>query len=414
MAKEKFTIRWLERLPAATEKKENLFWDTEVAGLGVRVNQTGDKFMICNVKVRGGKRHRIALGKYGATTLEQAREAVRKYNAAAREGVDLYEIELRDAHKAATRITLNELADIWLEQHVRPKRAPRTADDYKNVMRRYIRNRFGKRYADEVRRSEVADMHRKMVKTPKAANDAVVIGKACFNWALKHDMLPNGVANPFAGVELYRVEARERFLSLDEIERIGKATTELEKEGPLSAWSAAAIRLLMLTGARKGEILSLQWSMIDFERQAMFLPKSKTGRKTIHLNPPALAVLQSLPRVGGNPHVIVGQRGGRGIASLRQPWELIRKRANIENCRMHDLRHTYASFAAGAGYSLPVIGKILGHTVAATTQRYAHLADGAVKSANDAIGNQIGAALGPVDPPSAEIIVIPRRSRGRR
>ena len=414
MAKVKFTIKWLERLPVASDKKEDLYWDTEISGLGVRANRAGDKFMICSVKVRGGKRHRIALGKYGTTTLDQAREATRKYLAAAREGIDLYEIERRDAHKAATRMSLNDLADIWLEQHVRPKRAPRTADDYKNVMRRYIRDRFGKRYADEVRRSEIADMHRKMSKTPKAANDAVVIGKACFNWALKHDLLPVGTSNPFAGIELYRVEARERFLSQDEIGRIGQAIAALEKEGRVSIWSAAALRLLMLTGARKGEILSLQWDMIDFERRAMFLPKSKTGRKTIHLNPPALAILQSIPRVNGNRHVIVGQKERQGVVSLRQPWELVCSLAKIENCRMHDLRHTYASFAAGAGYSLPVIGKILGHTVAATTQRYAHLADGAVKSANDVIGNQIGAALGPVAAPSAEIIVMPRRSRSGR
>jgi integrase len=139
--------------------------------------------------------------------------------------------------------------------------------------------------------------------------------------------------------------------------------------------AAAAIRLLILTGARLREILHLRWEQIDLERGLLLLPDSKTGKKAIVLNAPAIAVLAGLPRVGA--YVIAGQNAGtdheKPRADLNKPWRSVRMRAELDGVRLHDLRHTHASIGAGAGLGLPIIGKLLGHTKASTTQRYAHL-----------------------------------------
>src|SRR5205085_2933071 len=151
---------------------------------------------------------------------------------------------------------------------------------------------------------------------------------------------------------------------------------------------------MVFTGARLGEVLGLRWEWIDFERGEARLPDSKTGAKTLHLPPPALAVLADLPRLDGNPHVIVGHKAGAALTDLQTPWQSIRKTAGLDDVRLHDLRHAFASVAASSGMGLPIIGKMLGHTQAATTHRYAHLASDPVKAAAAAVAGKIAAAMG--------------------
>lgn len=158
--------------------------------------------------------------------------------------------------------------------------------------------------------------------------------------------------------------------------------------------AVAAIRLLLLTGARLNEILTLQWEHVDLPNQMLRLPDSKTGAKTIMLNAPAKALLEKLDRVDGNPYVIAGNLADKHLIGLQKIWERVRIAANLQDVRLHDLRHSYASMAVGAGYSLAVTGKLLGHTQAATTQRYAHLADDPLRVASGDIGERISAALG--------------------
>jgi integrase len=200
-------------------------------------------------------------------------------------------------------------------------------------------------------------------------------------------------SNPCRGTKKYTVSKRERFLSAEELRRLGDVLAQVEKDSGASLFAVAAIRLLILTGARLNEILTLKWSYVDLHRGLILLPDSKTGKKSIRLNEPAIKVLTRLPRLRGNPHVIVGQVDGGHVVNLQKTWRHIRALAGLDDVRIHDLRHSFASVAAASGASLPMIGKLLGHTQPKTTARYAHLADDPLHQLKRKVGNAIVEAM---------------------
>jgi integrase len=173
-------------------------------------------------------------------------------------------------------------------------------------------------------------------------------------------------------------------------------------------YPSAAIKLLLLTGARRGEIASLQWQNVDFKQKCLRLPDSKTGAKVIYLNEPALDIIRSLPRLSGNLYVIAGNRVGAPSGAIDRAWARVRLAAGLRDVRLHDLRHSFASIGVVDGLSLPVIGALLGHKHSATTARYAHLAPGPLRAANDAVGSRIAAAMG-MAVLSSEPIPMPNR-----
>jgi integrase len=207
---------------------------------------------------------------------------------------------------------------------------------------------------------------------------------------------PDG-SNPCRHVEKFGERKRERMLSAPELSRLGEALAGYEG----SPFVVGAVNLLIFTGARLGEILGLRWDWIDLDRGEARLPDSKSGAKTLHLPPPALAVLATLPRIEGNPYVIVGHRAGAPLVNLEKPWRAIRATVGLDDVRLHDLRHAFASIAASSGLGLPIIGKILGHTQPATTARYAHLASDLVKAAAAAVAEKIASAMVSGSPPLA-------------
>ena len=228
-----------------------------------------------------------------------------------------------------------------------------------------------------------------------------------FNFAERIDLRPAG-SNPCRHIERYRRRRHERFLSADELGRLGAVLAAYDG----APYAVAAIRLLIFTGARRGEISGLRWDWIDFERGEARLPDSKTGAKTVHLPPPALAVLAKLPRIVGNPHVIVGGIVGAPLVNLQKPWRAIRKEAGLDDVRLHDLRHAFASVAAASGMGLPIIGKMLGHSQPATTARYAHLASDPVKAAAAAVANKIAAAMSARAAETSPVVGLRKRSAG--
>jgi Arm DNA-binding domain len=223
VATSNFTVKWIEGLkPGPTER---WYWDKEQRGLGLRLNKKGDAWFVVQYRVKHtARRRRVALGRYGTLTLEEARDRARRHLSAGRDGKDLH----AEGQANALRRTFSRLADEWLDLHVRAKRATRTVKDYEDVLRRYLRPMFGTRRVEDIRRTDVLTLHRRMSATPKVANYAVIVGKAAVNFGIKQGLLPQGLHNPFAGVELYGAEGRERFLSEAELMRIGEALAELE------------------------------------------------------------------------------------------------------------------------------------------------------------------------------------------
>lgn len=294
------------------------------------------------------------------------------------------------------RGTFGELANRYLWEHAEArKRASAIASD-RSLLRRVLVPKLGAAPTTKITREDVTRLHHELRETPIQANRTLALLSKIMNLAEFWGLRPDG-SNPCRHVQRFREVKRERFLSSAETAKLADALAGLEAEAKITATVAAAIRLLLFTGARRGEICGLRWEHVDFERGYLRLPDSKTGAKTIALNAPALQVLASLPR--RSEWVLPTKQGDRPV-DLSRPWDVIRESAELPNLRIHDLRHSHASVLAAAGVSLLVIGRILGHKVPATTARYAHRADNPVREAAEIAGARIAVAMSGREPAS--------------
>jgi integrase len=383
----KITKRSVDAFRPRTDGAETVLWDSELKGFGVRVQKSESKAYILKYRAGQGRTaplRKYTIGKHGKLTPDEARAEAKRLLGEVVRGKD--PAAARAAAKAAP--TVADLAQRFIAEHTEAKRKPSTAKEYRRLLDNVVLPALGKKRVADVTRQDVARLHHARRATPVEANRALAVISAMLNMAERWGERPDG-SNPCRHVEKYPQRPRERFLSAEEMARLGDVLAGYDG----STYVTAAIKLLIFTGARLGEVLGLQWQWIDFERGAVRLPDSKTGAKTLHLPPPALAVLAELPRVEGNPHVIVGGVAGAALANLQKPWRGIRKAAGLEDVRLHDLRHSFASIAAAGGMGLPIIGKMLGHTQAQTTQRYAHLASDPVKAAAATVAGKIAAAM---------------------
>lgn len=407
-------------------------FDADLAGFGCRVMPSGVKSWIVEYRPHGGGRgvskRRVTLGRTGTLTPEQARKAAAAMLAKVRLGSD------PAAERAEQRraLTVSELLDLFEAQYVATMVKPGTAVSHRIALE-VLRRAHGGIKAEALTRAKIAALHASMADRPYAANRAVAVWGKAFTWATERGLVPEGY-NPAKGLQKYREQGRERFLTREELIRFGDALRLAETEGlpyavdetnpkakhapkpdkrrvKLDPFAVAAIRLLILTGARLREILDAQWSQVDLERGVIFLSDSKTGKKPIYLSAAAQAVLASLPRIEGNPHIIAGAKEGAPRADLKKPWAAVKRAAGLEGFRQHDLRHSFASFGAGASFGLPIIGKLLGHSQAATTHRYAHLDADPLRRAVDTIGATISAAM---EGKNAEVVPLKQPSGGAK
>lgn len=268
------------------------------------------------------------------------------------------------------------------------KSKDRTYTEYKRLLDRIVKPELGRLKVDDVRPSDIEKLHLKFRATPYQANRLVALLSKMFNWSGRR-----GERNPCVGIERFAEQKRRRYLSSAELARLGGALARAEEQKLTSPYVVAAIRLLVFTGARLTEILTLRWDYVDLERGLINLADSKTGAKTIYLNAAAQGLLTTLPRFEGNPFVVPGERSGKHLVNLEKPWRRVRELAQLPDVRLHDLRHSFASIGAGAGLGLPVIGALLGHAQAVTTARYAHLASDPLQQAADLIGEKLEAAM---------------------
>jgi integrase len=406
---------------------ETALWDSEVKGFGVRARPGGAKSYILHYRLgtgRGAPLRKLTIGKHGSPwTPEVARAEAKRLLAEVAAGRD--PATARQADREA--LTFGELIDLYLAEGVSHKK-PSTLKADRGRIEHHLRPLLGKLRADRLTRADVERMRNAVTagKTAEriedggkrragsiatggkgAAAQCVALVSAIYAFAIGRGLCSD---NPAQGVKKAPVRRVERFLSEAEIARLAEALdAEARQSG--NPYPSAAIKLLLLTGCRKGEILNLRWEHVDFERECLRLPDSKTGAKVVYLNAPARALLQELPRMAGDPRVIPPLRGASAGPAIDKVWSRVRKAAGLSDVRLHDLRHSFASVGAAGGLSLPIIGALLGHKHATTTARYAHLSADPLRAANDAVGARIAAAMSrkPDATASAEVVTLPSR-----
>lgn len=409
-----------------------LYYDDRLIGFGLRMappskrNPRGARSWFVEYRPGEGGRaqakRRMVIGDAFKVSAADARKAAEKLLARVELGADPA-AERTEARRAGT---LEQLLRSYLDEEIAPKRKPRTLELYEGYLRNHIAPRadgdderaaagsLGAKKAISVTRADIARLHRQIGELQAAtANRVIVLIAAAFAWAAKNGALNEDHKNPARGITKFAEQGRERYLTTEEFTRLGETLRLAETRGlpwepnpkkqakhapkpenrlvVLDQWTVAAVRLLIFTGCRLREILSLRWRDVDFERGLLFLADSKTGAKAIVLSAPALDILRKLDRLGD--YVIASTDPRKPRADLQRPWARITQHANLEGLRLHDLRHSFASVGAAGGLGLPIVGKLLGHKDASTTQRYAHLADDPLRRGANVIAKQIQAAL---------------------
>lgn len=370
-------------------KKDTYLWDSHLRGFGLKTTPTGHKTYIIQYRLggRNGRTRRFTIGTHGRITADQARKEAKRLLGEVSAGRD--PMSARDEQRRCK--PLYEVLDEFLAQHVAINLKPRSQEHYSRSIRFHIKPTLRNVPITEVDRAQIAHLHHQLNKTPYEANRTLAVLSKFFNWCEAVGYRNDG-SNPCKHISKYKEHRRERFLSAAELARLGEAISKAETQGLANekgwVWHPsphviAAVRLLIMTGARLSEVLTLKWEFVDFEKMQARLPDSKTGAKTLYLNAPAMSVLAEVPRLQGNPYVICGDGGTGRLINLQKPWRKIRGEAGLEDVRIHDLRHTFASFAVAQGMSLPMIGKLLGHSQPATTARYAHLSNDPAQQASE-------------------------------
>ncbi len=433
MTQKRLTKQFVDLL--VSTGKDTVIWCSELSGFGVRVRPSGAKSFIAMYRV-GGRNSlpkKVTIGSYPKLTVEQARNEAKAILAKAALGTDT----AAEKAKKNAEMTLAQLCDLYMIEGVDNKKASTLVSD-KSRISSHIKPLLGKKRIGEIKRTDIERMMRDIAngKTARSSgtgkNLSIVKGGkgaatrtvrflgGILSWAVSQGYLET---NPRMGVKTYQDGKGERFLSTIELQTLGDVLREAgtiglpwrENEGAIvkhrsndaaktrevvSPYVIAAIRLLIFTGCRAGEILKLRWSEIDFENGLLNLPDSKTGAKKVLLAAPALKVLADLIPLGD--YVIAGNDPKKPRLDIKRPWQRILTHAGLEGLRLHDLRHSFASVGAASGMGLGIVGKLLGHASPSTTARYSHFADDPVRRASESIAAQISASMG--DALSAEIV----------
>ncbi|WP_420408447.1 tyrosine-type recombinase/integrase [Hoeflea sp.] len=396
-------------IDAALPREEDYFlWDSELKGFGLKVAKGGRKAFVCKYRVGSGRTaptRRMTIGAHGSPwTVDRARAEARKVLGRAANGEDPAQ-EKQDEKK---QITLSQLCDLYLENGIGTKKASTIATD-RGRIERHIKPLLGSKKIRAVTRADVKRALQDIADGKTSINEKtglrgranVTGGKGTatrtigllggiFSYAVDCGLIES---NPVRGVKRFADRKGQRFLSQQELVALGKALNDGEEWG-LNPQALSILKLLIFTGARKGEIETLKWDAVDLKSGYLRLADSKTGQKAIPLNAGAFEILGSIQRLDGSPFVFPAHRSDGHYEGTPKVWRNIRVMAGIEDVRIHDLRHSFASFAVSGGASLPIIGALLGHSDSATTQRYAHLHDDPLKAASEAVGSTIAALFG--------------------
>ncbi len=415
----------------------DVVWDTETRGFGVRFRSNA--VYIVKTRIRG-KQTILTIGRHGAsmpTSRTDGKVTIWGAQSARKEAIRLLGLikdgqdptaERREAKAAPT---LTEFSGRYMTEWAGPHKKPRTKVEDARLLKLHILPALGDLKLREIDNADVAKFHASKIATPVAANRALALLSAILGWAMR--VGEHGInVNPCRHIARFPETGRERLLSAQELARLGDALERAAsawnddrelvwrvecqdqaavagmKEADARKWvqarmptrvsaedwrALAAVRLLLFSGARLSEILTLRWDWINLETGIVRLPDSKTGRKNLILPAPALAILAELPRMEGNHHVLPGEKAGGSFVGIQKPWQRIRKMAALPDVHLHDLRHAFASTAVAAGDSLFIVGKLLGHRQSSTTERYSHLAPDPARAVAERTAERLGAQL---------------------
>lgn len=430
MAKVKLTKTIVESIKPAD--RDVIVWDSSERGFHLKVTPAGRRIYYVYYRTAAGQQRRYRICEHGQKTVEEARAKANAIRGQASDGKD-------PAGERFAARRQQRLDEFWprYRADAATRWKPRTAEETDRMWTLHIQPRLGALPLSAITRHEVSTWHGSMAKTPAVANRSLGVLKAMLNRARDWGLLEGD--NPTSRIRLYPERIREVMLSQDQlvalaraiceeealggvaavrrgapektdedadaeptppkVTRGGKGLKELESRG-ITPWAASLFRLLIFTGARLREIMDARWAWVDWERHALRLPDSKTGKKAVWLNPMALEELRRLHAIRRQDEwIIEGRVRGARMVNPQKPWRRVRERAAVllkgeekdlmQRLRIHDLRHSFASIAVASGIPLALVGKTLGHAKAKTTERYAHIADDPTRRAAVKTGAQI-------------------------
>lgn len=379
---------------------QDIRWDDEVSGFGIRIYPTGKKTFVLSYRV-AGRKHIMTVGAYGVLTVDEARKLARRHLVAVDAGVD----PLESRQQAAQGETIKDLCQAYIERHAKPQK--RSWQDDQNRIDRLILTAWGNRKAKAITGADAAALHSKIGKTaPYEANRTLALISKMFELARHpYGFVPPDHVNPARGIKRFKEDKRDRWVSPEELPKLARAI-DLEP----NVYVRMALWLYLLTGVRKGELLSVKWTDIDWRRQELRLGETKAGRvHYVPLSAPAMTILRELPRLVNNLYILPGHIHGRPLVNINLPWTRIRKAAGVEDVRLHDLRRTVGSWLAQSGNSLHLIGRVLNHSNQSTTAVYARFGQDHVRQALEEHAARLMGVAG--KRPAAEVVNLAARGR---
>ena len=373
-------------------ERDTVYWDRDLPGFGIRVYPGGGKVYIAQAREPDKTIRRVTIGRHDVLNADRARQRAAFIIARIRAGEDPVPLPLAARFNGGP--TVADLAERYLEEHTAVRIKPRTQLRVRGMLSNHILPALGRLPLEAVEPSDIVEFHQKLFDRPVTANKCVKVLSHIYRLGAGWGLVPEGF-NPCRSVEKYPERSRERFLTDAEFNRLGLVLDEAVESGAAPLTAVTAIRLLMLTGCRKSEVLTLRWSDVDLDAGELHLADSKTGPRAVQLPPTAVELLEALPRRKGSIWVFPGKdRDGRySGGGLDHAWRTVRAAAGLEDVRLHDLRHSFASRALALGETLPVIGKLLGHSDIETTARYAHLAHDSIHETAERIAQSIAADI---------------------
>ena len=358
---------------------DHFVWDQQLSGFGIRISPKGQKSFLVQYRYQG-RTQRIRIGRLGFITADEARRKAKILLGEAEAGKN-------PALAVATKRKAPKLSDVserFIKEHIEKRLKPTTQRNYRSVLQSYILPTIGHKRITDITLADLSAIHTSLSDKPSQANRSILVMSKLLNLCEQWGLRTMG-SNPCRHIQLFKDNKRNRFLDKSELKRLWATLDHAHVEGMVGLYAMNAYKLLILTGCRLGEIQTLKWSYIRGNR--VEFPDSKTGYKRLPLNAAAMDILNQIPKQDGNPYVICGEKEGAHIVNLQKSWRRIRKKAGLDDLRIHDLRHTFASQAVMNGTPLAMVSKLLGHKKITTTMRYAHLADSELLEASEGIGD---------------------------